>query len=90
MGPPQISEELPGQTKPQSESSFANTFLSAFPSVIVSLFKSVFASVSVSHLRLQNLSVLALPSSAGVADLLLIEDAAVVKTLIVVQKQSLI
>ena len=62
--------------------------------MIVSVFKSVFASVSVSHLRLQNLSVLALPSGAGVADLFLIEDAVadagVIKTLIVVQKQSLI
>ena len=38
MGPPQISEELPGQTKPQSESSFDKKFVS----VIVFMFASVY------------------------------------------------
>ena len=45
MGPPQISEELPGQTKPQSESSFSKKFVSVIVFASVSVFSSVFAGV---------------------------------------------
>ena len=117
MGPPQISEELPGQTKPQSESSFANKFVSVivfvfasvsvfssvfasvvayvFESIVVSAFEcvSIPASVFVSVFVSVAVSVSVFPSDAAVADLFLIADpvpASAVKTLTVLQKQSLI
>ena len=45
MGPPQISEELPGQTKPQLESSFSKKFVSVIVFASVPVFESVFAGV---------------------------------------------
>ena len=116
MGPPQISEELPGQTKPQSESSFANKFVSvivfvfasvyvfssAFAGVVAYVFESkvvsAFECVSVLAFVLLSVSVFVsvsvFSSDPAVADLFLIADpvevVVAVKTLTVVQKQSLI
>ena len=88
MGPPQISEELPGQTKPQSESSFSKKFVSVIVFASVSVFSSVFAgvveyvfeSVVVSAFDCVSIFVSvfvfvsAFPFDAAVADLFLIED----------------